>query len=108
MIGKENVKMKVCFPKKSPSERTVTLVLGHISKEWWKKSFVPCSYLEMLLYLRLNFPALSVKKIAFITEVIKSTIENKIASIFCVIQLYLFCEKYFYQTLSKFSISTFL
>ena len=74
----------------------VTLVFGHISKEWWKKSFVPCSYLEMLLYLRLNFPALSVKKIAFITEVIKSTIENKIASIFCFIQLYLLCEKYFY------------
>ena len=42
MCTKENVKMKVCFPKKSPSERTVTLVLGHISEEWWKKSFVPC------------------------------------------------------------------
>ena len=91
---KENVKMKVRFPKKSPSERTVTLVLGHISEEWWKKSFVPCRLPRDAIIF--NFPDLSVKKIAFITEVIKSTIENKIASIFCVIQLYLLCEKYFY------------
>ena len=79
-----------------------------LAKNGGKNRSCHADYLEMLLYSRLNFPALSVKKIAFITEVIKSTIENKIASIFCVIQLYLFCEKYFYQTLSKFPISTFL
>ena len=71
-------------------------LLVTLAKNGGKNRLCHADYLEMLSYSRLNFPDLSVKKIAFITEVIKSTIENKIASIFCVIQLYLLCEKYFY------------
>ena len=67
-----------------------------LAKNGGKNRSCHADYLEMLLYSRLNFPALSVKKIAFIKEVIKSTIENKITSIFCFIQLYLLCEKYIY------------